>query len=495
MRWQCSDYLATNRFVGTLEQLILFLGRLHVLLLHLPIGLLLLAVVLEFIARRERFRHLQASVSFVWALGAVSAIATVALGYLHSTEGGFSAGALSSHRLAGTSLALLASAIWMARSKLAALYARLWPLTSVAILLLLVVTGHYGGNLTHGDTYLAQYAPAPLQFLLGPADAALARARPNDLASADIYLDVVAPSLQQRCGTCHNDSKRKGELSVASYDALLAGGKGGAVIVSGHPESSDLIRRVSLESPDEDFMPRDGKTPLSASQVDAISWWVSIGAPRSGTIAALQSPPESTRLALLSILGLSANESPSADVRSDAMMPDVPAADPDAIAVLERSGFAVRPIAAGSHLVQVDFTARRAIRDADLQALARIGPQIQSLNLRDAGLEDAQLDVVGRFSRLVHLRLELNPLTDAAVPALLSLEQLEYLNLYGTRIGNAGAARLAGLPQLHSLYIWQTAVTAAAIADIERQHAGLSVNDGFDPSRFPQGPKVLPVVN
>src|SRR5690606_21029348 len=100
--------------------------------------------------------------------------------------------------------------------------------------------------------------PMPLQRLVGT----VARPKPQDLASADLYLDVVAPALEQRCASCHNDGKRKGGLMVTSHEALLKGGESGAVIVAGRPEASDLYRRITLPHDDEAFMPKDGKTPL-----------------------------------------------------------------------------------------------------------------------------------------------------------------------------------------------------------------------------------------
>lgn len=482
-----------------MTELVYFLGRLHVLLLHLPIGILLLAVVLEIAARSQRFRYLQSAVGFVWGLGALSAVGTAALGYMHASEGGFEGDALDAHRLAGTSLALLACAVWFMRAWLSPLYSKAWPVAATAIVAMLFITGHFGGNLTHGDTYLAQYAPGPLRGLLGNADA-LPRPPPADLASADIYLDVVAPALRQRCSTCHNDNKRKGELSVASHAALMKGGKRGAVIVPGKPEASDLIRRINLGHDDKDFMPRDGKTPLTAEQTAAIAWWVAIGAPQTATLAKLQAPSPQTRAALESVLGFAASpvqpgDQHVADREGAPPAPNLPPADPRVVTALERNGFVVRAIAAGNPLVQVDYTAARHVTDADLGELAKIGPQIHSLNLRDAGLTDAQLAIVGKFEHLASLRLELNPITDAGVAHLLALQQLEYLNLYGTKVSDRGAAQLARLERLRSVFVWQTSITTAGIAELQRSHAELVVNGGFDPKTFPPGPKVIPVVN
>ena len=104
--------------------------------------------------------------------------------------------------------------------------------------------------------------------------------RSTSVAAADPYLDVVQPLLEQRCGTCHNDDKRKGGFSIGSYDSTLVGGDTGRAIVPGNLEASELIYRTGLPPDDEAFMPAEGKTPLTAEQVEILRWWVGAGAPR-----------------------------------------------------------------------------------------------------------------------------------------------------------------------------------------------------------------------
>jgi len=158
-------------------------------------------------------------------------------------------------------------------------------------------------------------------------------------------------------------------------------------------------------------------------------------------------------------------------------------------------GFEVRPITRDSPLVQVDFVGTTALGKAQLDELARLGPQIHTLNLRAAGVVDSQLAAIGRFEHLVNLRLELNPVTDAGVASLSGLHSLRSLNLYGTRITDKSVPALAQLGSVQRLYLWQTGITAAGLATLQRAHAGLVADPGFDTRIFPQGPKVIPIVN
>lgn len=258
-------------------EIVYLLGRFHVLVLHLPIGILLLAVLLELLALRRGFRALEASLPLIWLLGAAGALVTVLLGYMHASAGGFEGYIVNLHRWSGSVLAVLAFAIWAWRTELPVSFARFRLVPVVLITAALFATGHYGGSLTHGSSWLSAGNDA-------------GRPPVGDVAEADIYLDVVAPALRSRCSSCHNEDKRRGQLSLASYRDLMKGGESGAVIVPHQPDRSDLVRRIRLDPAHVDFMPKDGKTPLTAEQRAAIEWWIEIGAPSGGTLAQLRAP-------------------------------------------------------------------------------------------------------------------------------------------------------------------------------------------------------------
>jgi uncharacterized membrane protein len=296
-----------------MTELIYFLGRFHVLVLHLPIGILLLAVLLECMVRRPRFQALEPSVPIVWLAGAVSAVVTVALGYLHTTEGGFDGPGVNWHRWSGSALTLFAFLVWAWRAESPRTYAKGWPVAALGTVGLLIATGHFGGNLTHGSMFLVEYAPAPLQRLAGVPEEHLPRPPVTEIASADIYLDVVAPAFRKRCMSCHNDDKRRGELSLSSYDNLMQGGENGPVIVPRDPPMSELLRRISVPKDHVDFMPKDGKTPLTAQETAAIEWWIAVGAPNKGTLAELKAP-EKVQVTIAEALGLPANGDTQAGV-------------------------------------------------------------------------------------------------------------------------------------------------------------------------------------
>jgi hypothetical protein len=287
-----------------MDELIYFLGRFHVLMLHVPVGVLILAVGMEVMARWPRFfvearSPLEPAMPLIWGFGALAALATVALGYMHASEPGFTGAGVDNHRWAGTALAFTAVLIWAWRAEAPKSFAKIWPVGLAAIVALMIVTGHFGGVLTHGADYLTEYMPGSTH----ESRAGLAvRPKVSDAAKADIYLDVVAPLLDAKCSACHNEDKRRGGLSFVDYPSLRKGGESGDAIKPGDPAGSELYRRVTLPSSAEGYMPKNHKSPPSLAEIEVLRWWISIGAPPKGAVGELR-PPQSVTSALREVLG------------------------------------------------------------------------------------------------------------------------------------------------------------------------------------------------
>ena len=278
-------------------EFIYFLGRFHVLALHIPIGIIIAIFVLELLARKAQYRHLEAASPFLWNAAAIAAVVTVILGYMHFAEGGFEGASAAQHRTFGTALAVIVVVVAVLRSsKFAPQYLPVYLPAATLSVFLTLITGHYGGNLTHGSTYLVEYAPQPIRAMAG-----LAPRRPpvTDLAQADPFLDLVGPMFEQRCTSCHNDDKRQGELDLSSFDTLMRGGETGSVVVAGRPQSSELLFRITLPPGNENFMPAEGKTPLTEPQTDIIEWWIAAGLPNETTMAQVELQPSAEIEALI----------------------------------------------------------------------------------------------------------------------------------------------------------------------------------------------------
>jgi mono/diheme cytochrome c family protein len=390
---------------------------------------------------------------------------------MHYAEGAFTGPSAEAHRFWGTVTAVAALGSWWlaARSRGPANGLRL--VDGIVMLVLVSITGHHGGNLTHGTTFLSEYAPSFLRSLLG---AAPQRPRPTSVAAADPYLDVVQPLLEQRCGTCHNEDKREGGFSVGTYDLTLVGGDTGRAFTPGDVPGSEALYRVSLPLDDDAHMPAEGKTPLTPEQIAILNWWVLAGAARDTTIGALDVPPDIEPL-LAAQLGLGpAAAAATASATADARL----------VAELTSAGLLVRQVSQGDARLVVSVASPGTPLDATaLAALAHAAPVIVDLNLADTDLDDAELASIGALPAATHLRLARNRLTDAALADLAALPSLEHLNLYGNAgITDGGIAALTQSRTLRELFVWQTAVTHDGAARLREQRPGLAVDLGFTPA-------------
>ncbi|MBT1701496.1 peptidylprolyl isomerase, partial [Fulvivirgaceae bacterium PWU4] len=124
-------------------------GRLHPLLLHLPIGLLLLTAVLIFARKHFEGDSFSDLVNFLLYLTSFTASLAAFMGLLLSLEGGYNETDLGLHKWMGVSLSFLC---WMLLG-LKENFKVLAPL-AMASVVLLIFTGHYGANLTHGENFV-----------------------------------------------------------------------------------------------------------------------------------------------------------------------------------------------------------------------------------------------------------------------------------------------------------------------------------------------------
>ena len=139
-----------------------FLGRFHPLVVHLPIGLILLVPVLE-IAGRVRPALLEAA-SFVLSLSVFSCLLALTLGYLLAYGSGDAGAGVARHMWGGIALTIAVLGCVLLREASGSLRG-IYPWMLACVLLLLAWTAHQGGSLTHGNNYLTEYLPGPLKRL------------------------------------------------------------------------------------------------------------------------------------------------------------------------------------------------------------------------------------------------------------------------------------------------------------------------------------------
>lgn len=432
------------------SETLLFLGRFHPLLVHLPIGLILLAALFEVLSRRPRFRQASAVNRLILSL-AVPAVAGSALcGWLLSRDGGYDPHLLNWHKWTGLAVAvasLLALLFhhWEAK--------RPYHATLLLTALLLTVASHFGGSLTHGRDYLTRYAPAPLRqwLALQPAP----RSPTDPATNQALFATAILPFLEKHCVGCHGPDSAKGGLRLDSLAALLKGTDDGPVLLPGQPAASSLLKRLHLPPEDDDHMPPTGKPQPSADQIALLEWWIQAGASGDKTIAQLNPPPNLRRLL----------EPRSAVPATAAAAQPKPVGEvlPLAEQLATELGIEVSPLSPTEPWLQCNASmAGTNFGDAELAKLAPLAPNVRWLDLGGTRVTDAGLVHVAAMKNLTKLHLERSAIGDAGLAELAGLEQLEYLNLYGTSVSDEGLASLKPLSKLRQLYLWQTKVSSNA---------------------------------
>jgi len=461
-----------------------FIGRFHPLLVHLPIGFLLIAAFVDLLSRTARHAGLDRIMPTLLALCALSAIAAVCTGLLLAPAGGYDGLLVLKHQSLGIALSVATVLTWAAASLRARRPSRIahgaYRVLLVGSLLLLGATGHVGGSITHGETFLTEHMPAVPWF----SSAAPAAAAPVDPSATPVFATLVAPTLNASCVPCHGPGRAEGQLRLDSAQGLAKGGQSGAVIAAGLSARSEIVRRIWLPPAHAKAMPPRGHRAVTHAEAALLRWWIDQGASFEQTLADAEVRPD-LEPAIAAVLG-------PIDLSAPAILSvRVPAAPESALAALRALDLHVAPLAAGTSLLQVQAVpAARDLSDLDLRALLPLAQQITWLDLGGTQVTDAGLaTVLPRLTNLSRLALQRTAVTDVALTHLAALTRLESINVYGTQVTDAGLTSLGALPRLRTVYAWQTQVTPAGADALRAVSKRVRVNVGTAPdATAPPGP-------
>jgi mono/diheme cytochrome c family protein/uncharacterized membrane protein len=470
---------------------VLFWGHFHPLIVHLPIGFLLIAGLLEIDRLTRRNSVSQHTITLILFWSAVSATMACVFGYMLSLGGGYEDDTLNLHMWQGIGVAIFAWVAWAVKSEnLGRIlpFAQLMYMPALGVaLLLLLSAGHLGGNLTHGSDYLTQYMPGPLRTLAGvPPKLPELKVEPiTDVNKAMVYQQIVNPILHTRCVQCHNANKSKAGLRLDTPDMLKKGYEDGPVLVAGKGTNSELVKVCLLPEEDDHHMPPKGKPQLKESDIALLTWWIDQGAPFDKKVSDLK-VNDAIRPVLASLGGGGPVEAGGASAVASGPAPEspvltmkVPAADPKTVDELRKLNLLVLPLSKEQNQLEVSAVNARTFNDTQAGTLPKLSNQIVWLKLGDTEVSDATLAQVAKLKNLQKLHLEETKITDTGLKQLKGLANLEYLNLYGTAITDAGLAELAGIKNLKTVYLWQTKVTEQGIANLKKAMPKLEVVGGI----------------
>lgn len=433
-------------------------GRLHPLILHFPLALLLVTIAI-YVCRKPLRIHGDEIFNALFFVSAFSAVLTGLFGLILSREGGYDEELLFKHQWMGVGtsiLSFLITLLFRQGNSGAPLY-----VTMVSTIPVLILGSHFGGVLTHGEDFLQVEEVAPMEKQVVITD------------SSAIYAALVEPIFATKCYSCHNENKAKGELVMTSVEALLKGGKNGPLWVAGDPLNSHIVDRMNLPIEDKKHMPPRGKAQLTDREKEIVESWIAQGADLQKRF--LDYPAEdSFRVLFTSFI----------PKKTDQKSYGFEAASASLVKEINTPYCYVTPIAINSPALQARFLVRSGFKASMLKDLGKVSRQVIDINLSNMTVKDEDLQLLKGFSNLEVLNLNSTDIKGPGLRSLASLPALSSLSISGTAVDRGSLEWLAnGIPSLRNVYCWNTTMDSGLLQKVAGINPTIRWHLGFIPDK------------
>lgn len=436
-----------------------FFGRLHPLLVHLPIGILVMAALLDFFGRRKKYKALGSVVPFVLLVAAISSLITLISGWLIPKNGQYDELLLDKHFWSAVAFtAGLIILYFISQGDKPKRAKKFYVPFFILNLVLLTLTGHFGGSLTHGSNYLFESSSEGILI-------------EEEVEDIKVYDQVIRKILEKKCNACHNPEKIKGGLLLTTREGILKGGKTGAFLMSHDSGKSLAIERMDLPKTEKKHMPPKGKAQLTFDEEKLLKWWITGGADFDKTVGELETPED-----ILAIL------EKYRSVKSNLPVTHLKPVEEKRLQTLRSKGILLNPQDEKGVLYEAVFALDTNVTRNKLKALKKIKQHIVKMNFLSSNLDDDLIQELKAFKNLQKLDLQQTGITSAGLTVLEEFNHLESLNLYATRVDDSVIPVVAALPSLKNVYLWQSDVTKAGVASLEEQKPQLNIFHSIDES-------------
>ena len=451
---------------------IISLGRLHPLLVHLPIGILVLAFLMELYFRKKDSGTEQKIINFTLAIAAISTVLSVGSGWLLGENGGYDETLLFRHRWMAVGLAIGSSLLYIIKKNPKTWSKNIYLPLFICVMGLLGLTGHYGGSMTHGEDYLYKNEKTKKVVI-------------TDVDKALVFNEIIMPILDDKCVSCHNPNKVKGGLIMTNKEQLLAGGDSGSLLIAEKDQTPRLIHHIKLPMEDEDHMPPKGKVQLTSPEIQLLEWWIS----HENCFDCVAGTLDKTEKINDILNSLEEDTSTRAIIAKEvAMVPE------DWLASININGPIVTKLAEKNPLLIVNLSGNKSLGKDDLKALKKHAANIVELNLGNSNFNDTISSYLTSFKNLTKLQLQNTKITDKSMESIGDLKHLESLNIYGTDITDKGLEKLTNLSGLKTLYPWNSKITKEALDQFSDKNNSVTVvsisEDLFTPSSL-EAPSII----
>ena len=446
-----------------------FIGRFHPLMVHLPIGIFLLGYFLEVLFQFGYRKLINSShiITFIYGIGLFAGVFAAFTGWLLSYSDDYALKALEDHKLLGVATLVVMLFVIIYHIKAPETKGKSKLIVSTLAIVLTGVTGHFGGNLTHGSTYLLEYATNPSDRYEAVQLKRL-NAIPTD--SIRIYKDILQPIIETNCLACHNSENYKGGLVLENYSDLFKEADYAMPLVAGKPYSSEIFNRINLPAHHEKSMPPRG-SGLNYTDIEILKYWIESGA---DSLATFKSEVMSDELIHLINRDYGLDYSPRPyyeKVKVDSLNSEL-------LAALKASEFRVKYLSKTNFLLDVKFNGD-SIGKEQIQSLNKVADYITILNLSDTAMSEALIETLLEIPHLYHINLSKNKLNSDMISFLIKHKNLESVNLNSTELSNESLKKLLEESNLKRVYVLDTKVTKEELQALKDRHANIDLISSF----------------
>ncbi len=430
------------------------IGRLHPLLLHLPIGFAVFTVIIYIFKRDIEASTFKIIIKLLFTITALSTAIVAILGFFLSKEGGFDADLLLFHKVTGVLVSFSAYILLIFQEKIK-LFTKSYG--SLGLLGILAIAGHFGANITHGENYLLE--------------AFIPKKQPKIFSENNtIYEAAIGPIFEAKCISCHNDNKIKGELNMSNISKLLKGGKHGAILIAGDALKSHMSQRINLAPEEKEHMPPANKPQLTVEEISLITAWINEGADFKKSIKNYLASSKTKQLAL-KMVNFKATQKPEKvytySFASESTLKEV-----------NTPFCSVFQLGSNSPALQADFYVGKKFEKKTLENLNKVSEQLVILNLAKMPVNDEDLAIISKFTHLEKLNLNQTNITGKGIEQLKNCKSLNTISLAGTKISQENLAKILNISSLKEVFVWNTAIDENALTVLSKQFPKISFNDG-----------------
>ena len=449
-----------------ISELFDFFGSLHPLVVHLPIGFIILTLLVNIIIKKKN-NSVRRLITLGWFFSFISGAIAALFGWFLGDNNYYFESQIDIHKWTGFAFVGLTFFIWILRTINFNAPSSVNRFFNFTILILILITGHYGGEMTHGKGYLINSLPFVKQ---NKAQTVLLTNKYDSLDSIYVYEDLIYPILKEKCIACHNKNNSYGGLDISTFENLVKGGNNSHGIQKGNPYKSSIFKRVSLSQNQPKFMPPSG-IPMSFDQVAVLKWWIENGAKLRTPLTKLRND-NSIRTLVEVNYNLDLKEKSYIEkLRLDPV-------SENKLKILSKEKYRWRFLNSEKSLLEIKFIAKKITSD-DINLLQTLKGNITWLNLSNCELKDEMLSTLSELPNLTRLRIQKNNLTDRGIPFLKNIKNLRELNIYGTQITDASFNIFSQMKNLEKIFLWNSKVSALGIEKFKTQNPTIEIISGL----------------